>query len=192
VHVRILLASALVLAPLVAGCASERRESVATPDARPIPMVGLGVGPSPGAASVDARRVLAGQLASLVGHAPPEFWSYIGVMRREGYPTAVSWDLLNLDRFDAAADEIGVVVRARPSIDARHRAEASIDPDRLLAAYAAEIDRADQAIARLSAERPVWGDEAWAGVERLIADIRTGRDYLVSARERVRARFSTP
>lgn len=177
---------------LLLGCAAERAGAPETPDAAPPPLVARGVGPTPLAASVDARRALAGALSRVVGEAPQEWWSYVGVMRREGFPTAVAGDLLNLDRFDAAADELGINVTPLPSRGGSARAEARLDLSRLLAAYDAEIDRADQGIARLSAENGVWSNESWAAVERLIADIKAGREYFVTARRRAQSGFSAP
>lgn len=178
------------MAAHLAACAAERPS--VQPDDAGTTLVAQGQGPTPQAAHLDARRALARRMARLVGPAWPDWWSYVGAMRREGFPTAVATDLLNPDRFEAAADQLGVGVEPLPPVDGRHRARAALDRDRLLAAYDAEIARADEAIARLQAERHLWSEQSWAALERVIADIRAGREHLAEARDRVRERLAVP
>lgn len=184
----------------LAGCASGPRatrcddapNAASRPDDAPVVMLAEGMGPTRLAAEVDARRALARELSRVVGPGWADWWSYVGAMRREGYPTAVATDLLNLDRFEAAGDEVGVRVWPLPDRDGMHRARATLDGDRLLSAYRQEMARADEAMARLEAERGLWSEESWAGIERLIEDIRAGRERLERARERAAAWFGTP
>jgi hypothetical protein len=187
---RIVAASVCAVA---GGCAAEVGSIPGRPDdAAPVMMAAEGTGATQQAAEVDARRALARELAALVGESPPEWWSYVGAMRREGFPTAVASDLLNIDRFESAGEELGVLVEPLPRRGRTFRARAWMDVSRLAASYEEEIARADEAIARMSAERGVWSDEAWAAVERLIGDVRNGREHLARSLERVRARLWEP
>lgn len=138
-------------------------------------------------ALAQAQRAVVAQLRMIVGTPPESTAAYAGTLRREGFDTHLSSELLAMDRFEQSGDRVGLTSRTLPGSGGAGAiaAEAWLDTDAVLRAYADEIANAERVLAWMESERGRWSAESWAGVESLMGNVRAGRDWLAEARARL-------